>query len=69
MSTSVLKALPSKLDIKRHSHSILYFFQIWPLLSEPIDRTLKVQIYRIKNDVISTCLFHSCLSFWIVPQW
>ena len=32
MSTSVLKALPGKLDIKRHSPSILYlqvFFQIY----------------------------------------
>ena len=26
MSTSVLKALPGKLDIKRHSPSILYFY-------------------------------------------
>ena len=26
MSTCVLKALPSKLDIKRHSPSILYLF-------------------------------------------
>ena len=26
MSTSVLNALPGKLDIKRHSHSILYFY-------------------------------------------
>ena len=26
MSTSVLKALPGKLDIKRHSPSILYIF-------------------------------------------
>ena len=26
MSTSVLKALPGKLDIKRHSPSILYVF-------------------------------------------
>ena len=25
MSTSILKALPGKLDIKRHSPSILYF--------------------------------------------
>ena len=25
MSTSILKALPGKRDIKRHSHSILYF--------------------------------------------
>ena len=26
MSTSVLEALPGKLDIKRHSPSILYFY-------------------------------------------
>ena len=28
MSTSVLKALPGKLDIKRHSPSILYLYHI-----------------------------------------
>ena len=28
MSTSVLKALPGKLDIKRHSPSILYLSEI-----------------------------------------
>ena len=28
MSTSVLKALPGKLDIKRHSPSILYLYEI-----------------------------------------
>ena len=28
MSTSVLKALPGKLDIKRHSPSILYVYQV-----------------------------------------
>ena len=28
MSTSVLKALPGKLDIKRHSPSILYLFSL-----------------------------------------
>ena len=27
MSTSILKALPGKLDIKRHSPSILYFWR------------------------------------------
>ena len=36
MSTSVLKALPGKLDIKRHSPSILYVFagmeEIWCLV-------------------------------------
>ena len=34
MSTSVLKALPGKLDIKRHSPSILYFYQIWREIDE-----------------------------------
>ena len=29
MSTSVLKALPGKLDIKRHSPSILYICGYW----------------------------------------
>ena len=29
MSTSVLKALPGKLDIKRHSPSILYVIIHW----------------------------------------
>ena len=28
MSTGVLKALPGKLDIKRHSPSIFYFFTL-----------------------------------------
>ena len=31
MSTSVLKALPGKLDIKRHSPSILYLSSIYLL--------------------------------------
>ena len=29
MSTSVLKALPGKLDIKRHSPSILYIYYLF----------------------------------------
>ena len=31
MSTSVLKALPGKLDIKRHLPSILYLFSVQPV--------------------------------------
>ena len=34
-STSVLKALPGKLDIKRHSPSILYVF-VFDLVSFPL---------------------------------
>ena len=30
MSTSVLKALPGKLDVKRHSSGILYLNSHWP---------------------------------------
>ena len=40
MSTSVLKALPGKLDIKRHSPSILYLFQI---SDEPLPCTIHGQ--------------------------
>ena len=32
LPTSVLKALPGKLDIKRHSPSILYFLFMWFIL-------------------------------------
>ena len=34
MSTSVLKALPGKLDIKRHSPSILYILVHFPMYTE-----------------------------------
>ena len=34
MSTRVLKALPGKLDIKRHSPSILYFLPIFFFCSD-----------------------------------
>ena len=33
MSTSVLKALPGKLDIKRHSPSILYVYNLGPSIN------------------------------------
>ena len=33
MSTSVLKALPGKLDIKRHSPSILYLYEAIHIIS------------------------------------
>ena len=32
MSTSVLKALPGKLDIKRHSPGIIVLYTIYPIL-------------------------------------
>ena len=43
MSTIVLKALPGKLDIKRHSPSILY------LLDDP--RSFRREVFQ-KEDVI-----------------
>ena len=49
MSTSVLEALPGKLDIKRHSPSNLYFFDIMgQVLQIPVPRgkTVKGKFYR-----------------------
>ena len=52
MSTSVLKALPGKLDIKRHSPSILYLLDglaLQPhLISDVIQKVQRHQINPIK---------------------
>ena len=45
MSTSVLKALPGKLDIKRHSPSILYILMC---LSDP-----NVKVVPLSNDFMT----------------
>ena len=45
MSTSVLKALPGKLDMKRHSPSILY-------LSKPVDAVITVSPRGLVTYVI-----------------
>ena len=42
MSTSVLKALPGKLDIKRHSPSILYMTQLYFALMLPLNVSIGV---------------------------
>ena len=49
MSTSVLKALPGKLDIKRHSPSILYFFLYDYLarIKETDEQKLKEEYQRL----------------------
>ena len=52
MSTSVLKALPGKLDIKRHSPSILYL--------QTVVRSLRficlILIYLAHHDVSNICI-------------
>ena len=61
MSTCVLKALPGKLDIKRHSPSILYLLllaSVLALLSAPIN--VKVLCYSLK-----TILFADPIIEWV----
>ena len=52
MSTSVLKALPGKLDIKRHSPSILYMY----IIQEAVDL---VRYEALKDKCLLT---HICVS-------
>ena len=58
MSTSVLKALPGKLDIKRHSPSILYLYAHW--------------IYRLHARILKV-LSEGCLvmveRLFLAVQW
>ena len=56
MSTSVLKALPGKLDIKRHSPSIL--FVSFPDLCHPAYFTFINSVF-----IIYVCIFIFILSF------
>ena len=42
MTTSVLKALPGKLDIKRHSPSILYIF------NSPMEKYVTLAMAKVK---------------------
>ena len=48
MSTRVLKALPGKLDIKRHSPSILYFLGLM-LVTGSYDSTIVV--WDVENEM------------------
>ena len=49
MSTSVLKALPRKLDIKRHSPSIFYLFvQLFICTANSCSKPINSQIYRYR---------------------
>ena len=71
MSTSVLKALPGKLDIKRHSSSILYlsllplFVFVWFLFCYVVLGVLPS--YAIKRvDCFTLIVF--CLCFVSLPR-
>ena len=44
MSTSVLEAMPGKLDIKRHSPSIFYIYKV-PVLAEQSICVNSIKIY------------------------
>ena len=50
MSTSVLKVLPGKLDIKRHSPSILYIFQLKQVDLNAKVTQLEKQIENLQKD-------------------
>ena len=50
MSTSVLKALPGKLDIKRHSPSVLYVFAVMRCV-------IKGQHCILHNNAVSIQVF------------
>ena len=49
MSTSVLKALLGKLDIKRHSPSILYIFNFLEILRVSCKVSCKVTLQEIQS--------------------
>ena len=52
MSTSVLKALPGKLDIKRHKPGILYFFNkcYSGIFSEFLQKLIRKTNQHFKSD-------------------
>ena len=60
MSTSVLKALPGKLDIKRHSPSILYLLIGWNGVNPLCDLNLHYQMCLLAlvcDVLLSVCYF------------
>ena len=59
MSTSVLKALPGKLDIKRHSPSILYF--LGKCINEDIIKKCRI----IQSSIHSRQWADSCPLFHV----
>ena len=54
MSTSILKALPGKLDIKRHSPSILYLFLQFTM--ESVHMSISRQASRCQQAFSKPCL-------------
>ena len=61
MSTRVLEALPGKLDIKRHSPSILYFYVIFLLVFKWEFTAYQISpnksVFLFKNNPKHICLF------------
>ena len=68
MSTSILKALPGKLDIKRHSPSILYFKSSW-IISTYRRTTHGITITYFGSEIIYHCLQElKLLQYFIVEE-
>ena len=63
MSTSVLKALPGKLDIKRHSPSILYFL-LHGIFMTKID--LFSIIYSFKSEKFVNCMALYMIEHYVI---
>ena len=64
MSTSVLKALPGKLDIKRHSPSILYFSASLAMSTSVLEAlTGKLDIKRHSPGILYASLLAVKLTF------
>ena len=61
MSTSILKALPGKLDIKRHSPSILYLYIFFRMMylsfAVVVALALKVTIADLVHGKFLTTVF------------
>ena len=57
MSTSVLKSLPGKLDIKRHSPSILYLRWSYSVMRDEQSHVVKRHIFFSKFPLVSLQAF------------
>ena len=73
MSTSVLKALPGKLDIKRHSPSILYVFTfllgyntslILGLINPFVPNEMSIS-YQLDQSISAVLMFVTCIQILI----
>ena len=71
MATCVLKALPGKLDIKRHSPSILYVWShyLWFLPYSGKLNLKKTLFQKMHHSVMSYLLGKGWLTSWLSCKW